>query len=280
MQIGEAISGGKKQRNPALLVDGHVHAWRESDLGDILLAAHANFSACAADLALDGWLGVLLLADPEGVESAGWLARLAEEPPSRWQALAEADSCLSTWTAPDGSRLVILRGYQVATAEGLEVLAFGVRGRPARRPAGEIVADIRAEDGLAVIPWGAGKWLGERRRCLLELMTQHDQGGFLLGDNGGRPWFWPEGRVFGTAADRSIPKLPGSDPLPLPEEPRRVGSIGALLDAEAGCCDSESGLIRRILQGGWQPYGRPMGAIQFVSNQLRLRSGRHDVRQG
>jgi hypothetical protein len=260
-----------------LLVDGHVHVYSAEQLPHVLIAAAKNFAVHAP--AGGRWSGLLLVADPQGTDSAAWLAALSERPPPGWAASRSADPLLFHFRTPGGQRLSVLRGQQLASAEGLEVLAIGAAAPASRAALTEMIGHLRSEGCLVVIPWGVGKWLGRRGRLLEAALSTPDAQGVVLGDNGGRPWFWPREALIARAQATGIPLLPGTDPLPLPGEEMRVGTTGAMLAVHEAAVQSVPSLLATLAGGGWTPFGRRMGAWPFLRNQIGLRLARRGSRK-
>ena len=133
-----------------------------------------------------GHVPVLMLAEQSGSDVFAYLA-------DHLSPCAEPDAL---WYEADGARMLIVAGRQIVSDEGLEILALACR-EPIEdgRPASTIVAELSARDALVVLPWGAGKWLGERGRLLGRLLAQ-EQGGIVAG----RQWRTP--RLVVCAATR------------------------------------------------------------------------------
>jgi len=214
---------------------------------------------------------LLLLADPAGVDSKSWLEASLPALPEGWRVEGGEPPLLFHFRSPRGTRISVLRGQQLVTSEGLELLAIGADSPLPRGPLESMIEACQRAGSLAIVPWGVGKWLGRRGRLLRAVVDQHADGSILLGENGGRPWFWPRESVMGRAEARHIPVLPGSDPLPLTGDESRVGSIGAVMAREGQDEFSVSQLLARLRRGGWQTFGRRMGAWHFLRNQLGLR---------
>jgi hypothetical protein len=255
-----------------LMVDGHVHAYDAAHLPELLAAAASHFSESAP--AGKNWSGLLLLADPQGVNSEPWLQALAATPPQGWQYDGSQTPLLFHFRSPGGARISVLRGQQLVTSEGLELLAIGATTPARPAPLAVMIANGRAAGHLVVVPWGVGKWLGKRGRLLKSTLDSQAGAGVLLGENGGRPWFWPTESLVSEARARAVPVLPGTDPLPLPGEEHRVGSMGAIMEIAPGAAGSAADLLARIAKGGWRSYGRAMGSWRFIRNQVGLRLAR------
>ena len=211
-------------------VDAHVHLYPFMSVRRVLDAAERNLlggrdgsrSAC----------GLIVVADPEGVEGYARLLAHAAVPPDRdepdpWRREA-VDSRSVIFRRPSGTSIVAVQGQQLITGEGLEVLGAGYTGKlPSGLPLAALVDRIRARGGSSIVAWGAGKWLGRRGRIVAEMINA--EGGrpdVMLADNGGRPWCWSRVPQFELAAARGMRIVAGSDPLPLQGEENRVGSYG------------------------------------------------------
>jgi len=252
-----------------LLVDGHVHAYSAESLPRILASAETGFIRNAP--AGPGWSGLLLLADPAGVDSKSWLEASLPALPEGWRVEGGEPPLLFHFRSPRGTRISVLRGQQLVTSEGLELLAIGADSPLPRGPLESMIQACQQAGCLAIVPWGVGKWLGRRGRLLRAVVDQHSDGSILLGENGGRPWFWPRESLMSHAESRHIPVLPGSDPLPLTGDELRVGSTGAIMTLEGQDALSVSQLLERLRRGKWTTFGRRMGAWHFMRNQLGLR---------
>ena len=241
---------------PSAAIDAHVHLHRPASALDDLDQAWRNM----ADQRRAGHVPVLMLAEPSGSDVFAYLA----------DHLSPCAEPGALWYEADGARMLIVAGRQIVSEEGLEILALGYRDLVADgRPAATIVAELSARDALVVLPWGAGKWFGERGRLLGRLLAR-EQGGLLLGDNGGRPAWWSAPLLAQTRT------LSGSDPLPLPGSARRIGSFGTVVetavsldhpvrDLKAAVRDPAATLLR---------FGRPVSPVRFAREQLWLRFAR------
>lgn len=264
-------SAAKEKRFEDLVVDAHVHLYPCMPVRAMLDAAGRNL------LGRNGaaQTGVLLVADPDGV--AGY-ERLLGEPGEcgggAWRP-GHGDDRSVTFRHEGGARLAAIRGQQLITREGLEVLGIACDARlTSGSTLQETVARIRAARGWAILAWGAGKWLGRRGRELTRLIEE--EAGcpdVMLADNGGRPRAWSHVPQFDTAAERGMRVLAGTDPLPLRGEERRVGSYAFRIRAENGDGTAPAERLRRALGTDVpiQIVGRPMAIHGFVANQLKLR---------
>lgn len=174
-----------------------------------------------------------------------------------------------------GSRgLFIIAGRQVVSTENLEILALGVdrdyedRKHPLKRLAIEAAAD----GAIPVAPWGPGKWWGSRGKAMESLLRDGDVPWLFLGDNGGRPVFWPDPHLFELARARGIKVLPGSDPLPFPSQSGRAGSFGFTVPGMADGVNPARDIkaVLRAPATQIKPYGRLEHPLPFFRNQLAM----------
>ena len=261
--------------------DAHVHIHTLFSIDGMLAEARHNFTRQLPKDAGDRPAAfVLFLAEADGCDFFTGLKETADRDryttPGGWRITPteEAESLLLTRNDWPGGRLFILAGRQLVTAEKIEVLALAT---PAKFADGltldATVEAVRSHDALAVLPWGVGKWLGERGEILDDFLKRAAPEGLFVGDNGGRPIFWPAPRLFRTAAVRGIGLLPGSDPLPLPAEESRVGSYGGWLQGEITNDHPATDLRRRLTDRSHPvvPFGGRMGARRFLQAQVALR---------
>ncbi len=251
-----------------VILDFHVHLYHCYDLDTVLTAAHESFRRLQGAAATTA--GVLLLAESRGYDR---FAELRENgvPASGWQVEQTGESCSLCCVNRD-KIIYVVRGRQMNTAEHLEVLALCTDADiDDGQSLAATVQAVAAGGGIAVLPWGAGKWIGNRGRIIREFLeTTRDK--VFLGDNGGRPVGWPEPAPFHLARKKRIPILPGSDPLPLPGEERRVGSYGGMLAVRLPGSAVASTIRQALLQyPAVEPVGRRRSPVTFLLQQLRLR---------
>lgn len=252
-------------------VDGHAHLHGSAGLGRSFDAALGNFRRVAplADPA-----GVLLLMEPADSTALIALRDGSAEMAAGWHLEGLEDGISLAASRPTGETIILVRGRQVCTAENLEILLAGaphvdMEGMPFESA---LAAAMEIESALAIAPWGFGKWWGTRGRLVRDAIERYGAR-LCLGDNGGRPKLTPEPRLFATARKRDIMIVPGSDPLPLPFELRRIGSYGFWChDPVRSTHPFES--ITRYLRSGTarlDSYGRRRSWAGFARSQAALR---------
>jgi len=215
------------------VVDGHVHIHSCYDVDAFFDNAYRNLSETVAVEAEKSRAYFLLMTECDGDDFFGALRDIAGTNSStgrirlrRWS-VGITDEAESIVASNDGRRLFIIAGRQVACREGLEVLLLGTTGKfQDRRSIREVLDEALSRGVPHVIPWGAGKWFFGRGKLLSQLLREHRAPMFFLGDEGGRPAFWPYPRHFTEAARLGVRDLPGTDPLPFAHDVDKVGRVG------------------------------------------------------
>lgn len=268
-----------------IFIDAHVHIYDCFDLDIFFDSALANFQTTAERNGFKNRPFSSLLLLTEG-SSCAWFQQMVtrmgtdrniDTPTKRWT-LSMAEEALSLtacrYDSP-GKKICLVAGRQIVTAENIEVLALFCTTRiDEGLSLNETVETIRQANGLAVLPWGAGKWLGKRGKILQDFVAGYEKKGLFLGDNGGRPRFLPTPTLFYLAREKGISILPGTDPLPLPHEATRVGSFGFFMDPHLLDLNFPARSVRDLLLTGKQalsPFGQLQNFRSFFTDQLRLR---------
>jgi len=265
----------------AVLVDAHVHIHDCFDLGSVLTAAAQNFATAASDLSLEGrYAPFLCLTETSSARKFSELRIAAENRSGTstanndgWQIHPNEEVESVCATHPEHGNLQIVSGKQIVVAERLEVLALGcVSDWRDGLPASEVIESLAAEDMVAVLPWGFGKWLGQRGRILRSLLEKHRSRFLFLGDNSGRPVFFSEPREFALAREMDLKVLPGTDPLPFASESHRAGSFGFRANIAVADKKPWDGLRRQLIRPEVvvTPFGRLESPLRFVINQVSM----------
>ena len=260
-----------------VLVDGHVHIYEAAHCDAILDAGSANFRAAAERQHIQPDYGVLLLADPVGVDGFGWFGALDGDPSSAerkstWTLVARPDADTLHFHKPGALPLLIISGHQAITSENLEVLIFPkIALETMRRPLSETLDAAAAADALTVVPWGAGKWMGRRGRIIGQMLDKSQSDNLSVADNGGRPVFPRRVRLLELAREKGFAEISGTDPLPLSNEERRVGAYGVRLELAIDTQSTAHDIIRALRQKTLVPMGKRLPLHQFLSKQVALR---------
>ena len=252
-------------------VDAHVHFHRLDRVAPTLEAAAANFEAAGGRA--DGLVGLLLLTQMRGETVFESLAAAREI--AGWTFSPASDE-RETLIARRGRRAIgVVCGRQVRAADGLEVLALGtIREYPDGLSFADTVAQVSVSGALTVLPWGFGKWWGRRGQRVASVLTSFDPNGLFLGDNGSRLAWQGMPPLIRRAQGHGFRVLPGTDPFPVAGDHRRVGGFGLLAE---GCLPESApwATLRAwllALHGSPTPYGRACDSLQFLRNQIAIRT--------
>lgn len=268
----------------SIFLDAHVHIHHDFPLEELFDAALFNFheaAAAAGDSESRDY--VLLLTENVGVNVFSKLQSIAESdvvspsahPSSsagRWQYHTVGEpNCLLARNRKEES-LYIFAGLQLISSEELEVLSLCATLNCANRTFSleDMITQVWEAGGVAVVPWGVGKWMGRRGAVLDTFIHDGHRYPVILGDNGNRPMFWPYPKYLAAAEQKGWPIISGSDPLPVAGHHRRVGTYGTWvagrrLDGARPVTD-----IKSILTSadGLKPFGKKAGVFHFLRDQL------------
>ncbi|NNK94073.1 MAG: hypothetical protein HKP41_06950 [Desulfobacterales bacterium] len=170
--------------------------------------------------------------------------------------------------------IYLLPGKQYTSSENLELLSIAevVNISDKQNTLLECAGQVWAAGGIPVVPWGVGKWTGQRREIITAYLTEPADFPKVIGDNGNRPFFWalPEFTHLNTA-ERPL-KLSGSDPLPLRAHVKRAGSFGSCLQNSTVAPSLPAQSIKSMLleDSAITPYGTPAGLFRFLHDQFLI----------
>jgi hypothetical protein len=256
-----------------LLIDAHVHVYPCYDLELVFESALRNFGRAAEELQLAAEPINWLLLCETAVDHFFRDCRAGRVRLRGWRFRETAEDRSLMVRRADGRWLIMVAGRQIQTREGLEVLALGYHGwRPDGSPVRRVLAEVRAAGAIAVLPWGFGKWTLGRRAILRQLLRSEPPLGFHVADSGNRARAMKPSRLFEPAARRGILNLPGSGPLPFPNEARRIGSFGFALPGVVNLQRPFAELKELIDGQHEQPrvFGHGLAWPPFVRSQLRM----------
>jgi hypothetical protein len=251
-------------------VDAHVHLHEVSLVSAALQSAQQNFSAQGRqgqDL-----LGAILLAQMshelvfEQLLNARNLGGWAFEP--------VAAEPMSLIARRDATSIAIICGRQIRAEDGLEVLALGTMQSFIDGHSFAASVDAVLQSGaVTVLPWGFGKWAGDRGERVRSVARAHGPQAIYLGDSGGRLASAGVPQLIRDLQPTGFRVLPGTDPLVVRHDYRRIGRFGFLLDMELHAESPWQSLKSWISRLGTSPapYGRACSMLEFFQNQLALR---------
>jgi hypothetical protein len=264
-----ARASGDPGESVRLPVDGHVHFHNTDLVGATLDAAAANFAAVGASLG--AIQGVLLLTQASGERVFEELAVGPERGGWRFDRVgAEPETILARKGA---TTLAIVCGRQVKSRNGLEVLALGTcREFADGREIEDAIAAVHDAGALAVVPWGFGKWLGERGRRVRTVLDSAGSAVLAVGDNGGRLAAWGVPALIRESETRGFRVVPGTDPFPFGRDYRRVGAFGFVAELELDDAAPWRSLRGWLESSGRSPqrFGAACGPVRFLVNQVGM----------
>jgi hypothetical protein len=196
-----------------------------------------------------------------GTERGGWrLERVAAEPET-------------VLASKHDVAIAIVCGRQVKSRNGLEVLALGTcREFPDGREIEEAITEVRESGAMAVIPWGFGKWLGERGTRVRTVLDANGESAVSVGDNGGRLAVWGVPALVRDSERRGFRVVPGTDPFPFGGDYRRVGAFGFLAEADIELAAPWRSLRAWLESSPRSPrcFGAACGPVRFFVNQVGM----------
>jgi hypothetical protein len=264
-----------------IFADAHVHIHDCFNLSALLDATLKNFKHNSLLAGKDDkpHVFVLLLAESHGKNYFEILRRfsgtrrpLSGSTELAWHIMQTEESGALQAFRSDGEIIYLLAGRQIVSAEKLEILALMTeKSFDDGHALAETVEKVRHSGGLPVLPWGVGKWTGNRGRILRKFLEECEYPVFL-GDNSSRPAFWPTPELFSVAQARGGRILPGTDPLPFPDQINRMGCFGFFLHTPVSPHIAVT--LKKSLENINIPlfsYGTPERPVRFFANQLKLR---------
>lgn len=256
-----------------ILIDSHVHIYSNFDLKVFFDSAARNLIKYTPESTrIKDLDGVLFLTESDKLH---YFSKLKDKEItiSNWSFLNTCEENSFIMISGQGLKLVIIKGQQINTREKLEVLSVGTRGIGNDNELEYTILTILKSGGLPVIPWGFGKWWGKRGDILTKLLMNSNLSCIFLGDNGGRTKFLPYPTQFLIASRKGIKILPGSDPLPIRNDVRRVGSYGFVLEGMIDRDYPARYIISRLVNMKNNPsnFGALSTATDFFERQAILR---------
>ncbi|MGB3536477.1 MAG: hypothetical protein WBA13_23530 [Microcoleaceae cyanobacterium] len=264
-----------------ILVDAHVHIYDCFNLEAFFDSALKNFQAAAQQQEYGkNFQSILLLTETQSDHYFRTLAAIAhqdnrsdQQNMGQWSIHTTQEDCSVYVENSQGVRIYLIAGRQVVTSENLEVLALlTAQTFEDGSQLEETIDAVISSGGIPVIPWGFGKWIGTRGTILTRLLDNNPNSALFMGDNGGRPVFWPLPPLFKQATQKGLQVLPGTDPLPFASESRRPGSFGFAVEGSFNR-DLPALSLKQILLNSTasvKPYGIGEQPIRFLRNQVSM----------
>jgi hypothetical protein len=258
------------ESNVHWIVDAHVHLHQCFGIASFLDSARHNLAALAGLAGMDKQAGcktALLFTESFGDDGFGTLSRAGRVGP--WTLNVQDDAWIVARHDDQRAPIHIASGRQIVTRERLEVAALGTTRVVADgQPMEQVIDNLLSEDALLVLPWGFGKWMGNRGKIVERMLERYGPERLLLGDNGGRAALSTRPPLFSLAESTGRIVIAGTDPLPFATESARVGSYASLVQAG----DAPSSLMQtlRTLRKSPPILGRRASLPYFVKSQVRM----------
>lgn len=246
----------------ATYIDSHCHYHPLLSFSDFFKSIVKNSKKVAQGQVV----GVAIcLTDMPGTN---WFSALESYPATAQLSVSKVDDhTLSVHI--EGDTVTVYCASQVNTQEKIELIIVGFRGMVPEGLALKEYVDRYGKDYLLIFPWGVGKWLGQRGDLMIAQMDAA-MPPYVLGDNGGRPYWWYRIPQFTKAIKKGVPVLAGSDPLPVSSFQRRVASYGNIYAAEFASCSEWINYVKGLKESP-SVFGKPSGTLSFLTEQLSLR---------
>ncbi len=257
-------------------MDGHVHFHSLRRVAATLDAAARNFRVHGLGHGHEHGAGIrcvgaLLLNQAHGERVFESLAAAGNC--NGWRLSPVPDEPHSLIAERGDRWILIVCGRQVRCDNGLEVAALGTTQEfPDRRPFRETLSRVQDSAALTVLPWGFGKWLGSRGSQVQAVLEGPADAWLAVGDNGGRLGLLGQPAMVRTAGRAGFLVLPGTDPFPFGADHERVGAFGFFAGVVPGRqrpWAELSGWLRSQSRSP-QPYGRALGPVRFIANQIGI----------
>ena len=259
-------------------IDTHVHVYHCYEADKFLPQAirNSNVSDPAANLILCltessgfNFFQELISNTSSNRSVAGW--SISEVPGQPAVVLKKSDQ-----------RIIIIAGRQVITKQGLEVIALFNDSRYDDGEETQTLIDRIIEDnGIVVLPWGVGKWLGKRGAIITDLLKTNMPDKLVIADISARPSLWPDPEQFSLAKQLGYNCLYGTDPLPLHYDQLRIASAGMIVDLPSDPIQAVADLkVTLSQQSPERTFGKRVSPLRFVKDQLMLRINKKSCLSG
>ncbi len=259
-----------------VVADTHAHLYPCYDVAVFLATARRRLAPLAAAAGRERASGApvahVLCLTERASESAFADIASGRPLPRGWRLARCGEPTALRLETDDAFALTLIAGRQIVTAERLEVLALATGATiDDGLPLAETVARVRAADGLAVLPWSPGKWLGRRGRIVRDAIDAAKPAELLVGDTALRPRLSPAPTLFTLAGARGLGIICGSDPLPLPGEERHVGRYATVAESALSPDEPSAGLRALLCSGGagLSRAGSRRSALSFAMSWTR-----------
>ncbi len=254
------------------IVDTHFHLYPCFDIIRAFLTLSSNLTRLSGETGpSESTVRAAIVIDRDDTNTYERIADGSLPLPDRWARSLDSVPGAIRIDDAEARPLFFFPGRQILTAERIEILALlTTRSIPGGAPSVETVTNVSEAGGIPLIPWSAGRWIGDRGRLIRSLLERRADSGLILGDTSLRPSFFPRPAIMRAAEQNGTTVLAGSDPLPVPGEELCGGSYASYF-SDTLSPDDPSTSIRKILSdtnGPFRSIGRRSNPIRTLGRLL------------
>lgn len=269
-----------------ILIDTHLHIYDCYNIIRFFKEAKKNFSHYHKKLkSTEKFVGILFLTESKGLN---YFEKLQKNSNDIIQNLEKEnfigkksdENCSIVFETTDSNNIIIIAGQQIITKEKLEVLSLGTRQKiEYSLSLEETVKRIIDIGAIPILPWGVGKWLGQRNGIVNEFLKKNGETRFFLGDNSGRLSIMKAPTLFNVSGQNKKLVLRGSDPLPIKSQEKKAGSFGFYFVSDIDLFNPFKNVKEIIYNLGNEPnnYGKLENIFDFFKNQIMLRLAKRGI---
>ncbi len=258
-----------------LLLDTHLHFHTLFDVKTFFNALQNNFNIIAAKKCLTNFQCAVCFTESSG---ANFFSKLYTNIGSKnfiegYSLVPCRDENTLVISNDKGFSVFLIAGRQIVTRENLEVLAIGmIEEFEDGVEINEVIQSVISKGLIPILPWGFGKWTGERRRVIEDIVARNEFQPLFLGDNGNRPSFMKLPSIFNKGQVKNLHNLQGSDPLPFKKEVKKPGSFGVFLETTLDEDRPFTTLKKDLVENKVkiETYGELESPLRFLRNQVAM----------
>ena len=263
--------------NKLALIDTHVHYYPFCTFPEYFDSAFSNMQDAASKIdSSNDFTYILCLLE---TRTSHWYKDLlaiacSSKQFGDWLIESQDNNQVLRLSQNDNKELLILPGQQIITSENLELLTIGTTDEISHDSPAHFYINKYSDTHLVILPWGVGKWLGNRGRIVSDLIRQDNDHRFALGDNSGRASLWKHIPQFDQARSKNINILAGSDPLPIAGQQNKVASYGSIISGALQPENLAHQIRLKLLDtqaNSIRSYGHIDSLFRFIISQLLLR---------
>lgn len=266
------------QSNAMVVADMHVHLYPHFDIPLAIRHLIRNLRRISGVLQTQTDANLFLLGFLTESQGINFFRHLQNDPQENQNSGIEIQTGPETETitirAEATGDIRLIAGRQIVSCERLEILALAMRAEiPNGLPANEIIRQTLESGGIPVLAWAPGKWFFKRGQLVRSLLQQWGAK-LMIGDTALRPTCWPEPRLMRDARKHGSSILPGSDPLPLAAEEKRLGQYGLIYRGIFDPAFPAASMRKALAESSpcIQPAGTRCGAWQTARRLINLRT--------